>query len=309
MLNFKKEDNDIVIKEYKGSCIAMICPNDRRFKGKSFDRYLTELNSINFDKVILLLAGGNLEKRSLGVKFTTEDLPNAIKEAKSREISWKEKEVPKIAKYKKFSFAEWDDFIEGNVRYKELREEVSSIYFEDKDFKRDIDLSVKYFLKRHFVDKDFDKSSPEFLTCLDYKLTETAGLLLKKELDFRFLAYPGNLCPGLNYFLNNIINNKEANLSFIQINLKRKEPNKSPQISTSVKVGIFKPSGQPPVLAMLDVELRSCKSPQEALMLLAQINSLTSKYMTQYAFNISSKESLDTEKKLDYQKDGGVNFI
>jgi len=125
-------------------------------------------------------------------------------------------------------------------------------------------------------------------------------------MGFSFLAYPGSLCPALEYAMTSIINKKTTSMSFIKINLKRKKVELS-NSSTSIKIGLFENQEKKRVLTLLDVELRNCKTPQEGMMLLTEIQSLTLKYMAQYTLSVSPKEKTKTLIESPTQ-DGGVIY-
>ena len=286
--------------------IAMICPNDRRFKGSNLSRYLSELNNPGFKKVTLLIANGCLEKKSIASKFDEKDITKKIEESNERMIKWKKAELKKIKQYKNISFREWDELIETHPNYNNFKKHVKSIYSNNKDFKKNIDLSIKYYLKKYFPNHKYSEESLNFKNCLEYKLTEVTGLLVKKELGFKFLAYPGTLCPGLEYALEEIINKEGKELKFVKINIKKKEHK---NITTELGLGMFKKLEHTSIIAMLDIELKSCRTPKEGMLLLTQIQSLTLKYMAQYTKSAESKESIEEKKGFTVKQDGGINYI
>jgi hypothetical protein len=317
---FKIDDKLIPLE--KSSCVFMVCPGDRKFTKANLKKGVVALKLAGFEKAKFLVADGNLQAHNKAVKQGVN--PNVTSPKSHKELQdesnqegkkWADTNESKIKKeLPRAEIIHWDDAIANHEDFFACYTKALKLYNNDKVFHGKIEESIKPYLKKYVkfeansIESKKQHSSYGYedarKDCIEYKLKEIAGLF-RKEKVFTFLAYVGELCPGLQYAFDHFI----KDLYYLKINLKSKVQKillhdgvplinliaKEPVVDR-VKMKHLKRVASPtidgnaqrsvncfikgdPVFTNVEVRLQNCENTQELRNMLTILQVITAKYM------------------------------
>jgi|GEM_PF-6600807 len=279
--------NDRLARE--SSCIFMVCPNDKKFSGKRLENNIRALKLANFKKITLLIANGNLRLSTLRVKNPSKP-EHELVEIDSRETdSWIRRNKVLLEDNNKFEVKQWNHYIHDHRNYELFYNEIYDLFYIDIRFNSAMTKSIKAFLKRHYPNsaESIESKDPRWQNCFEYKIQEATGLLLKNHMKFDFLAYPGELCPALQYVFDKVLPTvTHHTMKFFQINPRSRIRNKlieqaevfsqQDTSDTLMEVGIV---NNDPLLNELELKLQNATTYDEMQDYIAAIQTILTKYM------------------------------
>lgn len=315
------------------ACVLMVCPDDKRFNSRNLKKYINFLhqenlnnNNSDFDSLTIIYAGGTLKKYSNLVKNInegeiiknnpSEPFEDKVKRIKQEMIKSNTNNSQKQEWLQKIQFNSWDKIITNHPNCTKFLEQAKDWYQQDSNFQSQIDLSIASYLKNYGINAT-SKESQAWQNALSYKLNEIAGLLVKKALGFKKLAYPGDLCPGLNSGLikiNQLQVNNNHTLDFVKIPF---EDHKKRKLVDNKSNDSLNPYKLEELLKSIELDLLNFLARAKNLDFMESIRKL---YFVQQQLS-SVQEKLEDYSKLvskdlicklnfnNHSSDGGISFI